>query len=86
MKRPARFGFAAIVLPVAALAAWLVCAGTAVAQTETDAEYKAPRTVSDHPDFQGRYTMETFTPPEMPEHLAGKEFSPKKKRPSCWSF
>ena len=84
MKRPARFGVAAIVLPVAALAACLVCAGTAAGQTETEAEYKAPRMASDHPDFQGRYTMETFTPLEMPEHLAGKELSPK-KRPSCRS-
>jgi hypothetical protein len=61
-------------MPAAALAACLLWAGTATAQTETDAEYKAPRTAWGHPDLQGRYTMETFTPLERPEHLAGKEF------------
>ena len=74
MKRPARF--AATILQVAALAACLLSAGATAAQTETDApaEFSPPRTPWGHPDLQGRYTMETFTPLERPAHLAGKEF------------
>ncbi|MCY4119986.1 MAG: hypothetical protein OXG72_03590 [Acidobacteria bacterium] len=71
MKRPARFAVA--VVP-AALTLCLCLTGAAAAQTGTDAEYKTPRTAWGHPDFQGRYTMETFTPLERPAHLAGKEF------------
>ena len=71
MKRPARFAVAVV---QAALTLCLCLTGAAAAQTGTDAEYKTPRTAWGHPDFQGRYTMETFTPLERPAHLAGKEF------------
>ena len=71
-KRPVRV--AAVMLRAATFAASLAAAGMAVAQTETDAEYKAPRTAWGHPDLEGRYTMETFTPLERPAHLAGQEF------------
>ena len=36
--------------------------------------WTAPRTVDGHPDLQGYWTTQTFTPLEQPEHLAGKEF------------
>ncbi len=74
MRRPARG--AAVVLQAAALAACLLLTGEVRAQTETDAspEYSPPRTAWGHPDLEGRYTMETFTPLERPAHLAGKEF------------
>ncbi|MYH29835.1 MAG: hypothetical protein F4137_13505 [Acidobacteria bacterium] len=65
---------AAVVLPAAVLAVCLFSAGATAAQTGTDEEYKAPRTAWGHPDLEGRYTMETFTPLERPAHLAGKEF------------
>ena len=67
---------AAVVLQAATLVACLLLTGEALAQTETDAGagYYPPRTAWGHPDFEGRYTMETFTPLERPAHLAGKEF------------
>ena len=68
--------FAAAVLQAVTLAVVLFAPGTSVAQTETDpgAAYTPPRTAWGHPDLEGRYTMETFTPLERPVHLAGQEF------------
>ena len=33
-----------------------------------------PRALDGHPDLQGYWTTQTFTPLEQPEHLAGKGF------------
>ena len=72
MRRPGRS--VALVLQAATLAVCLAAASAAVAQSGTDAGYMPPRTAWGHPDLEGRYTMETFTPLERPAHLAGQEF------------
>ena len=72
MRRPGRS--VALALQAATLAVCLLAASAAVAQSETDAGYTPPRTAWGHPDIEGRYTMETFTPLERPAHLAGQEF------------
>jgi hypothetical protein len=37
-------------------------------------EYKAPRTPDGHPDLQGYWTTQTFTPLQRPKRYADKEF------------
>jgi hypothetical protein len=51
----------------------LTVAGLA-AQTQTASTYKPPRTPAGHPDLQGTWTTQTFTPLERPERYAGREF------------
>ncbi len=50
--------------------------GQTQARTEADgtAEWTLSRTADGHPDLQGFWTTQTFTPLERPEHLADKEF------------
>jgi hypothetical protein len=50
---------------------------TAVAlttQVQTADKWTAPRTTDGHPDLQGIWTMQTFTPLQRPARYAGKEF------------
>lgn len=47
---------------------------TVTAQSDTDAQFSMPHTAWGHPDLQGTWTMETFTPLQRPEHLGDKAF------------
>ena len=69
---PRRGCYAGVVLGMAAIC--LLVAASAGAQAEAEVAYAPPRTAWGHPDLQGRYTMETFTPLERPAHLGGQEF------------
>ena len=53
----------------------LAAAGVA-AQTQTGAadSWTVPRTSDGHPDLQGIWTAQTFTPLQRPDRLAGREF------------
>ena len=53
----------------------LAAAGVA-AQTQTGAadSWTVPRTPDGHPDLQGIWTAQTFTPLQRPDRLAGREF------------
>jgi hypothetical protein len=44
------------------------------AQTPVNDTWKAPRTPDGHPDFQGIWTTQTFTPLQRPARYAGREF------------
>ena len=64
----------------AVVAGGLLLPASAPAQVEdrgaagAAAAWTMPRTPDGHPDLQGYWTTQTFTPVERPEHLAGKEF------------
>ena len=63
------------VIPVcffAIFAAWTVITPVA-AQSVSGDQYTASRTAWGHPDFEGIWTMETFTPLERPGHLGDQE-------------
>ena len=47
---------------------------TVTAQSDADAQFSMPHTAWGHPDLQGTWTMETFTPLQRPEHLGDKAF------------
>ena len=57
---------AAAILTAVPLNAW--------AQTATVGSWVAPRTPDGHPDMQGFWTTQTFTPLQRPERYAGREF------------
>jgi len=44
------------------------------AQTPTRTSYKVPRLRDGHPDLQGTWTTQTFTPLQRPKRYAGREF------------
>lgn len=46
----------------------------AAAPEEGTSGWTVPRTPGGHPDFQGYWTSQTFTPVERPEHLGNKKF------------
>ena len=48
--------------------------GQAPPRTEADPTWVLPRTPDGHPELQGFWTTQTFTPLERPEHLADQEF------------
>lgn len=71
--RPAALGAIAIVsvvLPLTLVAQHRENLGPAAAASA----WSSPRTPDGHPDLQGYWTNETFTPLERPQELAGKEF------------
>ena len=43
-------------------------------QTAAVGSWAAPRTPDGHPDLQGLWTTQTFTPLQRPERFAGREF------------
>ena len=57
---------AAAILTAVPLSTW--------AQTATVGSWAAPRTPDGHPDLQGLWTTQTFTPLQRPERFAGREF------------
>jgi hypothetical protein len=54
----------------------VLMAGSLSAQAQTAAadKWTSPRTPDGHPDLQGLWTTQTFTPLQRPERYAGKEF------------
>jgi len=46
----------------------------ALAQSAARGSYSVPRTADGHPDLQGIWTTQTFTPLERPQRYAGREF------------
>ena len=54
----------------------LLAAEGVAAQTQTAAadSWTVPRTPDGHPDLQGIWTTQTFTPLQRPDRLAGREF------------
>src|SRR6185436_12474987 len=44
------------------------------AQTPAGSTYKVPRLRDGHPDLQGTWTTQTFTPLQRPKRYAGREF------------
>ena len=54
----------------------MVAAGGVAAQSQTAAprSWTVPRTPDGHPDLQGIWTTQTFTPLQRPDRLAGREF------------
>lgn len=53
----------------------VLVAGGVSAQTQPEADaWSVPRTPDGHPDLQGIWTSQTFTPFERPERFAGHEF------------
>ena len=62
---------------LAAAAAVVVCStGSAAAQ----GDYVAPRTEYGHPDLQGFWTNQTYTPLERPARYADREFFTDEER------
>ena len=66
---------------VAAIAIGLLAASPSVGQAQQQAgggsaepAWTLPRTADGHPDLQGLWTTQTFTPLQRPEHLGDKEF------------
>jgi len=47
---------------------------TVGAQSDADEQFSMPHTAWGHPDLQGIWTMETFTPLQRPEHFGEKAF------------
>jgi hypothetical protein len=66
-----------IVTPLLALAiaaASLALTPAPITAQSATKSWSAPRTIDRHPDLQGFWTNDTFTPLERPAELAGKEF------------
>ena len=61
------------IMPILVL---MVAAGGVAAQRQTAApdSWTVPRTPDGHPDLQGIWTTQTFTPLQRPDRLAGREF------------
>ena len=57
---------AGVILTAVTLSAW--------AQTAAVDGWTAPRTPDGHPDLQGTWTTQTYTPLQRPERYAGREF------------
>ena len=62
----------------AVLACTMLLPGLAIGQSqsnpEVDAHWEMPRMADGHPDLQGYWTTQTFTPMERPEYLGDKAF------------
>ena len=56
------------------IAVGLAAPTAALAQEDAAAEWTPPRTPYGHPDLQGYWTTQTFTPVERPEHLGDQDF------------
>jgi hypothetical protein len=52
----------------------IALAAVSSAQTSTGSAYKVPRLRDGHPDLQGTWTTQTFTPLQRPKRYAGQEF------------
>jgi len=52
----------------------LVAAGTAGLRGQAPAKWSPPRTADGHPDLQGYWTNDSYTPLERPDEAKGKEF------------
>ena len=61
------------IVPILSL---MLAAGGVAAQRQTAApdSWTVPRTPDGHPDLQGIWTTQTFTPLQRPDRLAGREF------------
>ena len=57
---------AGVILTAVPLSAW--------AQTAAVGRWTMPRTPDGHPDLQGTWTTQTYTPLQRPERFAGREF------------
>ena len=57
---------AGVILTAVPLSAW--------AQTTAVGRWTMPRTPDGHPDLQGTWTTQTYTPLQRPERFAGREF------------
>ena len=55
-----------VILTAVPLSAW--------AQTAASGRWTTPRTPDGHPDLQGTWTTQTYTPLQRPERFAGREF------------
>jgi hypothetical protein len=60
--------------PSALLAVVLVSLWVAGTAGQSGSAWKMPRTADGHPDLQGFWTNDTYTPLERPEEAKGKEF------------
>ena len=71
-----RSSFTALMVIVAACLTPVFASGQTHTQSNPDntRAWTPPRTPDGHPNLQGYWTTQTFTPLERPEHLAGKEF------------
>ena len=65
---------AAAALVAIALLAPVSAAAQVEGETDAAAAWTMPRTPDGHPDMQGYWTTQTFTPVERPEHLGEKAF------------
>ena len=66
--------FATVVVVGALTPVSAAAQGRSPAAGEEEAAWTAPRTPDGHPDMQGYWTTQTFTPLERPERLADREF------------
>ena len=65
---------ASAALVAIALLAPVSAAAQVAGETDASAAWTMPRTQDGHPDMQGYWTTQTFTPVERPEHLGEKAF------------